>query len=195
MANQQFNSDSSFDKSSKSNVYGRKVTPDEVSYRDGYVEGQLDRDSQATREQYAREQISESNGVANGLLIGLVLAAIAGVVGGTLYYYNRTETAPAVVAPASPQPQQRTTIIERTIERTREAAPDVQVPNVQINVPQPSPIISNPATAPAPAESQPASPSEPSSQPSEATDSNKSAAPGDNASENSENQPEGGTQN
>jgi hypothetical protein len=201
MTNKQSNPDSSFESDPQANVHGRHVTPDEASYRDGYVKGQFDQNSPTARDQYAREQISESNGMANGLVIGLVLAAIAGVVGGTVYYYNRTETAPTpVAAPASPQPQQRTTVIERTIERTKEAAPNVQVPNVQINVPQPSPVINNPATAPV--ESQPeASTAEPSGQPLEATDSSKSeatqtdrsAAP--SASENPENKPEGGTQN
>lgn len=128
-------------------IHSRKATPDEVAYRDGYVEGQSSERSQAlrdqyARDQYAREQIRESNGVANGMLIGLSLAVIAGLVASAFYFVNRSESpAPQtpVTAPASPQPQQRnTTIIERTIERTREAAPDVQVPDVQINVPEPA---------------------------------------------------------
>lgn len=138
-------------------IHSRKATPDEIAYRDGYVEGQSSERSQAlrdqyareqyARDQYAREQIRESNGVANGMLIGLSLAVIAGLVASAIYFVNRSESpAPQtpVTAPASPQPQQRnTTIIERTIERTREATPDVQVPDVQvpdvqINVPEPA---------------------------------------------------------
>lgn len=138
---------------SQDNIHGRKVTPDEVSYRDGYVEGQSTERSQIVSDQYAREEIREGNGVASGLVIGLAFAAIAGLVAGGLYLTTRSETntapvAAPVVAPASPQPQRNTTIIERTIER---AAPAVQAPDVQINVPQSAPAPAAPtSSAPAP---------------------------------------------
>jgi len=133
---------------SQDNVHGRKVTPHEVSYRDGYVEGQSVERSQVVSDQYAREETRESNGVASGLVIGLAFAAIAALVAGGLYLTTRNETNTApVAAPASPQPQRNTTIIERTIERTKEAAPVIQPPDVQINVPQPAPAPAAPAPA------------------------------------------------
>lgn len=196
----------SFDNNdSQDNVHGRKVTPSEVSYRDGYVEGQSVERSQVVNDQYAREEIRESNGVANGLVLGLVFAALVGLVAGGLYFTTRNETNTApVAAPASPQPQRNTTIIERpqpqrnttiierTIERTKEAAPPVQAPDVQINVPQPAPA---PATsAPAPAAPAPAAPAPAAPPSSDSSNSEPSATESNSANDSSE-QPSGASEN
>lgn len=185
----------SFDSNdSQANIHGRKVTPNEVSYRDGYVEGQSVERSQVVRDQYDREEIRESNGVASGLVIGLAFAALAALVAGGLYFTTRSETNPApvaapVTAPASPQPQRNTTIIERTIERTKEAAPVIQPPDVQINVPQPAPAPAAPApAAPTTSESSSTQPSAPepavndsSKEPSGTSENTPENAPGNSA--------------
>ncbi|MBD2092201.1 hypothetical protein H6F67_20330 [Microcoleus sp. FACHB-1515] len=140
---------------SNQNVNGRPVSSDEINYRDGFVQGQVEEQ----RYQYERERASESNGAAAGLLIGTLLAAL---VGGAiaLFYYNSQDrqpdvivqptTAPTSPAPSpqaqqspSPQPQQ-TTIIQRTIER------QVPAPAPQVNIQAPAPAPAAPA-APAPA--------------------------------------------
>lgn len=181
------------------NVHGRKVTPSEASYRDGYVEGQAVERSQAVGDQYAREEVHESNGVASGMVIGLAFAAVVGLVGGGLYFATRGEpdTVPvAAPAPASPQPQRNTTIIERTIERTKEAAPSVQAPDVKINVQQPAPAVAPAvapaAPAPAPAPATPAAPDAPPT--SDSSNSEPSATESSSANDLSK-QPSGTSEN
>ena len=158
-------------------INARKVTPDEAEYRDGYVQGQ----ASEQRYQYERERVSESNGAAGGLLLGTLLAAL---VGGAiaLFYYTSQDREPTIVpvtpVPAAPsptpeaaQPQQpaprQTTIIERTIERTQQAAPPA--PQVNIEVPAPSaPAAQPPQAAPQAAPQAPAAQSEAQTAPPDA---------------------------
>ncbi|MBD3885431.1 hypothetical protein IFO70_27275 [Phormidium tenue FACHB-886] len=144
--------------SNLNNIHAREVTPDEVAYRDGYVQGQ----ASEQQYQYTREQISESNGTANGMLIGLAFAALIGIGAGAFFYITRsnepvqTQTASPTPATSQPQqPQQRTTIIERTIDRTKEVVPTT--PDVQISVPAPQP---SQETAPAPEPANEAAPAD-----------------------------------
>lgn len=136
--------------------------PERTAYRDGYQEG-IDSERRLQRESYA---VRESNSAASGLTLGLLLALIAGLVGGTVYFLTRTneptrQTAPAtqiipVPTPDNRQPQSsqnKTTIIDRTIEKSKEIvpvpaqpspAPSASAPDININVPNPTqPSTSN----------------------------------------------------
>jgi hypothetical protein len=95
-----------------------------------------------------------------------VLAAVAAVVGGALYVFNADQSTVAPTPEATtPQPTNNdTTIIQRTIERTREVVPapsNVQTPpvNVEITPPaQPAPETAPPQPAPEAAPVEPVQP-------------------------------------
>ncbi|WP_155834674.1 hypothetical protein [Leptolyngbya sp. PCC 6406] len=123
------------------------MTPEEVAYRDGYVEGSIQenqahedfQESQLHREELRlrqAQQVALSNShTTTGVFFGMVLAILAALIGGILWTTNRsgnegTEPQPqgseVPVRPDTPQsdtPQSDTTIIERTIERTQEVIP------------------------------------------------------------------------
>ncbi|WP_431633202.1 hypothetical protein [Alkalinema pantanalense] len=130
------------------NVHGRPITTDEKAYRDGYVEGR----TLQQNNQYQREKVAESNGIANGIIIGGILAAIVGLGAAAIAYYNRPQvpvqrsviveptTAPSPQSSASPAAKQ-TTIIDRTIEKVTPAAPpEIKVIEVPKAVPVPVPV-------------------------------------------------------
>lgn len=121
----------------------------DISYRDGYLQGR-----DVERRIY-RDDTSE----ASGLLVGILLATIAGIVVGSIFYVmqrndnaSRVERPTQIVpvpVPNNSQPQtnnKETTIIERTVNRTREVVPvpekavpasPIPAPNVNINIPNP----------------------------------------------------------
>lgn len=111
----------------------RPATDNEVAYRDGYVQGksveQVQQHRMRARESdiYAREtRLRENNGASSGVLIGFLLALIAAVVGGILYFANNDAGDVQPVnnqPPATETPNQDTTIIERTIDRSQEIIP------------------------------------------------------------------------
>lgn len=173
---------------SNQNVNGRP-SPDEINYRDGYVQGQEEQ-----RYQVERERASESNGAATGLLIGTLLAALVG--GAIAFYYNSQDRQPDVIvqpttAPASPspspqaqqtpQPQRTTTIIqERTIER-QVPVPAPQAPAPQVNIQAPAPAPAAPAE-PAPQAAPPAAPqAAPSAETQPPAEPAESAAPAESS--------------
>lgn len=133
-------------------VNARPVTRDEVSYRNGYVEGQ---NRQRVHEDIQRNRAE--NSAATGTLIGILIASIAGLVLAALYFLPGNRESQITPAPATspaqsqddtqdtqPEGTNRTTIIER--ERVREVpAPQ----NTEIIVP---PSTSEPAP---PASTQP----------------------------------------
>ncbi|MEO1093808.1 MAG: hypothetical protein AAFX01_02765 [Cyanobacteria bacterium J06638_28] len=130
-------------------VTGRKATADEVAYRNGYVQGrsiEMQAHDRAAAYERRRAQKAADNSLTTGLLLGLLITGVAGIVGGIIYFYNPQSTTAPVAAPETTpetettpaQVENNTTIIERTIERTREIVPapsDISLPDVEINRP------------------------------------------------------------
>ncbi|WP_017300148.1 hypothetical protein [Nodosilinea nodulosa] len=151
------------DRDFESSISARPVTKDEIAYRDGYVRGKSAEQLEYERRRAAEARIYEENarlradnGLSIGLILGLILAAVAAVVGGLIYVYSDADT-PGAVAPTpettSPEPasNNKTTVIERTIERTREAVPvpsSVQPPDINVEVPSTPEQPSSPAPTP-----------------------------------------------
>jgi hypothetical protein len=119
----------------RTDANGRPLTPEEISYQDGYTQGR-DTDDEI---QYQRERVAENSGAVSGLVIGGILAALVGL--GTAYYYwGQPAPAPTTIinnppSPAPAAPQKQTTIIDRTVEKT--APPQVKVVEVEKRVPVP----------------------------------------------------------
>lgn len=135
--------------------------PNEVPYRDGYVNGQI-------AERRLREQdrvIRDNDNAARGLLLGIVVTSLLGLIIGTLFFLNREEApvpvAPVIVPSASPEPaasqapapRQETTIIERTVDRVVPVPQTrvVPVPQQQSPAPAPNVNINVPSSTQAPA--------------------------------------------
>ena len=132
------------------------VEPGRVtSYRDGYVHGRvLER-----RHQDEVLEVRDNNNAARGLLIGLSLASLVGLGLAALFFWNqRPEEAPTQIivpqsvspspSPQSAETQNRTTVIERQVERVPQvvvpqqpaSAPQQTAPNINIIAPrQPAP--------------------------------------------------------
>jgi hypothetical protein len=119
----------------RTDANGRPLTPEEISYQDGYTQGRGTEDEI----QYQRERAAENSGAASGLVIGGILATLIGL--GTAYYYwGQPAPAPTTIinnppSPAPAAPQKQTTIIDRTVEKT--APPQVKVVEVEKRVPVP----------------------------------------------------------
>ena len=109
-------------------------------------------------ERYVVER--ENKSASSGVLLGITLAALVGLAGAAFFFMNRGEESPTQILPVpvpnnsqpQSQPQQPsndTTIIDRTIEKTKEVVPVPQqqapapqqqapsAPEVNINVPTP----------------------------------------------------------
>lgn len=107
------------------------------SYQDGYLDGRVSEN----RIREENHTIRENNSAASGLLLGIGITAIAALIGGTLFFFTTDQdqpaTAPTQTAPVQPsttQPpssQSETTIIERTVDRTKEIVPVPQQPAPQ----------------------------------------------------------------
>lgn len=161
------------------------ITPDELvepgrvtSYRDGYVHGRvLER-----RRQDEVLEVRDNNNAARGLLIGLSLASLVGLGLAALFFWNqRPEEAPTQIivpqsvspspSPQSAETQNRTTVIERQVEKVPQvivpqqpatSAPQQSAPKINITVPRQAapaapktdvrviPVPSAPQQAPAP---------------------------------------------
>lgn len=154
-----------YDRDFTNSINTRPASSDEIAYRDGYVRGKSAEQIEQDRRRAANARRYESdarmradNGVSTGLLLGLVLAAAAAVVGGALFLISAdqgtvTPTPEATTPqPVNPQPANDTTIIQRTIERTREVVPaptNGQTPPANVETtPQPVPETVAPAPAP-----------------------------------------------
>lgn len=168
-------------------INGRPATRSEVAYRDGYVNGRVtEHENQNDRARiYARNQeIRDNDNAARGLLLGFLLTALVGIVGGLAFFFtyaNRenesVEPASTIVvpdrdpapSPAANEPQnsgENPTVIERTIENTREYVPVPQqqpspapAPRVQVNTPPPAAPDVEVNVPPAPPQSLEAQPS------------------------------------
>ncbi|MBE9118469.1 hypothetical protein IQ249_21495 [Lusitaniella coriacea LEGE 07157] len=150
-------------------VNARPATNEEVAYRDGYTSGQIAEDRLRKQEELAQQEnqrVRDNENASRGLLLGLLLAALIAIVGGLAFLFTESQRSEPTVPTAvpvpvekeedenaeQPTPENNTTIIERTIEKTKEVvpapqqqpspAPDVEVntpaPEVEVNVPQPS---------------------------------------------------------
>ncbi len=101
-----------------------------LAYRDGYLHG---RDTE-NRIQEENRIVRENNSAATGLLYGITITALLGLIGGAIFlltHRDQPSTRPVQVVPvpnmSQPQsPQRQTTIIERTVNRTREVVPAPQ---------------------------------------------------------------------
>ena len=134
------------------------IPPDEfvepgrvTSYRDGYVHGRvLER-----RHQDEVLEVRDKNNAARGLLIGISLASLVGLGLAALFFWNqRPEEAPTQIivpqsvspspSPQSAETQNRTTVIERQVEKVPQvvvpqqpaSAPQQSAPKININVPR-----------------------------------------------------------
>lgn len=114
-----------------------------MAYRDGYLHG---RDLEHSVQEENRV-VRDNNTAASGLLLGITIASLAGLLGGALYFVthqNQPTTTPVRTAPAptisQPQPtQKQTTVIERTVNTTKEVipVPQQQAPEAQTSPTQP----------------------------------------------------------
>jgi hypothetical protein len=93
--------------------------------------------------QYQRERAAANSGTANGLLIGGLLVALTGLGALVAYYWMKPAPTPTTIintpnptASVSPAPQ-KTTIIDRTVEKT--APPQIKVVEVEKPVIVPAP--------------------------------------------------------
>src|SRR6478672_704000 len=141
-----------------------------VSYEEGYLNGR----SSERRLQEDSYIARENNNAASGLVLGLAIAALVGIAGGAFIYMNQRQDSPRqqilpIPVPNSSQPQSQpkttqkdTTIIERTVNKTKEVipvpqqpapAPQQKAPEININVPSPAQETSAPDTQAAPEQS------------------------------------------
>ena len=194
------------------------VEPGRVtSYRDGYVHGRvLER-----RRQDEVLEVRDNNNAARGLLIGLSIASLLGLGLAALFFWNqRPEEAPTQIivpqsvspspSPQSAETQNRTTVIERQVEKVPQvivpqqpaSAPQQSAPNINITVPRqvaPAapktdvrviPVPSAPQQAPAPKQETTTNvtPPQSSTQRSETSTSSNPKANPINSSEGTQNQ-------
>jgi hypothetical protein len=151
-------------------VLGREVTPEEVAYRDGLVQGRTQQEERIYQEELrlrqARQQAVAARRSNNGAFLGVALTVVVLITGGVIWaaaFYNRdpapTQPEQNVEVPAAPDtpetPQSETTIIERTIDRTREVVPS---PPQVIERTVPAPTQPAPQAQPAPTQQAPAQP-------------------------------------
>ncbi len=194
------------------------VEPGRVtSYRDGYVHGRvLER-----RRQDEVLEVRDNNNAARGLLIGLSIASLLGLGLAALFFWNqRPEEAPTQIivpqsvspspSPQSAETQNRTTVIERQVEKVPQvivpqqpvSAPQQSAPKINITVPRPAapaapktdvrviPVPSAPQQAPAPKQETTinVTPPQSSTQRSETSTSSNPKANPINSSEDTQNQ-------
>lgn len=145
----------------KGMVTGRPATPQEVAYRDGYVTGRTAESylqDQQLRLQRQQQRTLANSYTTNGVFLGVSLFLFAVLVGGAVYFAGNNEQ-PTIqpqpsntsTTPAAPEAPDTTTIIDRTIERTRDvvpSAPPVVQPQVDINMPTPAESAQPQAPAP-----------------------------------------------
>ncbi|MEG4961430.1 MULTISPECIES: hypothetical protein [unclassified Microcoleus] len=128
----------------------------EAAHHQGYVQGEM----AENHRQVGVQEVRDNENAGRGLLLGILLASLAGLVLGSVYYFNRGEeaptptAAPVIVVPKANQPS-ATPAPTRTIEREKtiiEKIVPVQPSPVQKATPAPQPSPAQKA-APAPQQS------------------------------------------
>ncbi|MEG4346136.1 hypothetical protein QUB70_23060 [Microcoleus sp. A003_D6] len=119
----------------------------EAAHHQGYVKGEM----AENHRQLGVQEVRDNENAGRGLLLGILLASLAGLVLGSVYYFNRGQeaptptAAPVIVVPKANQPSATpapTRIIEREKTIVEKAVPV-----------QPSPVQkATPATQPSPAQ-------------------------------------------
>lgn len=138
----------------------------EAAHDQGYVQGEM-----AENHRAGVQEVRDNENAGRGLLLGILLASLAGLVLGSVYYFNRGEEAPAptsapvIVVPKANQPS-ATPAPTRIIEREK----TIIEKSVPVPV-QPSPVQK---ATPAPQES-PAQNATPTPQASPAPNTNITA--------------------
>ena len=138
-------------------IKGRPATPDEVAYRDGYVQGRVAQDN-AQRAAHARAQADSS--AANGFLWGLLVVVIAVTAGGVFYYMGRGD----IESPETPEVNVETPDAPDVTNINLEAPelPEINVetpelPEVNVDAPE---LPGNNAKSPEASDSEAATPAE-----------------------------------
>ncbi|XZN92903.1 MAG: hypothetical protein ACM65M_08775 [Microcoleus sp.] len=136
----------------------------EAAHHQGYVQGEM----AENHRQLETQEVRDNQNAGRGLLLGLLLASLAGLVLGSVYYFNRGEeaptptAAPVIVVPKANQPS-ATPAPTRTIEK------ETTIIQKIVPVPvQPSPVQK---ATPAP-QASPAQKATPAPQPSPAPNIN-----------------------
>ncbi|MEG3900346.1 MULTISPECIES: hypothetical protein [unclassified Microcoleus] len=127
----------------------------EAAHHQGYVQGEM----AENHRQVGVQEVRDNENAGRGLLLGILLASLAGLVLGSVYYFNRGEeaptptAAPVIVVPKANQPsatpaptrtiEKETTIIQKIVPVPVQASP------VQKATPAPQPTPAQKA-APAP---------------------------------------------
>jgi hypothetical protein len=143
-------------------IHTRQVSPSEIAYRDGYVQGRLsEQHYQYQAHQAQAQRARETENAFNGFLLGMLLTAIVGLGVGAFFLFAKPgtenplrDTVPAP-SPSASEPQKQadrqTTIIEKTIDKVREvvptAPPQIQIPPIKTTSPSPN-AQDTPRTAP-----------------------------------------------
>lgn len=102
-----------------------------------------------------QERAAEANGTANGLLLGSLFVGLIGLGSLAAYYWSRPAPAPTTIINTTPTPAasvspapQKTTIIDRTVEKT--TPPKVKVVEVEKPVAVPVPTTPKVVEVPKP---------------------------------------------
>ena len=113
--------------------------PQNIAYRDGYVQGRVSEQRIREEQQIARD----NENAARGLLVGILFTGLAALTVGAIFLLNQRNQPPVIiqrqapVASPSPSPQVR----DRIIERDRLIpVPQPQPPQVNITVPNSQPV-------------------------------------------------------
>ena len=148
--NNRKNSNTRLQNGNNLNTHVERVTPDAVSYKDGYVHGR----TVERRAELERQQIRDENTAARALFLGIGLTALLAAAIGSIFYFNqRQETVEPVFVPVPStreQPKQETKIIERTTETIQPqpsvsndtppvVTPQQSQPDIEVIVPQSEP--------------------------------------------------------
>jgi len=122
----------------------------EAAHHQGYVQGEM----AENHRQLGVQEVRDNENAGRGLLLGILLASLAGLVLGSVYYFNRGEEAPTptadpvIVVPKANQPS-ATPAPTRTIEREKtiiERVVPVQPSPAQNATPAPQPSPAQNAT-------------------------------------------------
>jgi cytoskeletal protein RodZ len=140
----------------------QELTPREISYREGYVQGQQS-EQYRQHQQYRKQKSLEDQNLSLGVVLGILLTASIGLGVGAFYVFNQQQKPIPVASPTaspevnaspssttSPSSNKETTIIERTVEKAREVLPAAS-PSVEL----PTSAPTSPATPEASVDQQP----------------------------------------